>query len=122
MFIAAAVLSVLLAAVGLAAGLPKALLKGSVPDRLRGPGGLSAGLVRFIGLAELVAAAGLLTGLFVQPVGVAAAAGFGLLLVGAVAFHARAGDYADPRTRGGAMAPGVLAVVAAATAATLVLS
>ncbi|MFF7600843.1 DoxX family protein [Streptomyces mirabilis] len=48
------------------------------------PGGLSAPLVRFIGLAELGVAAGLLIGLFWQPVGIAAAVGFGLLLIGAV--------------------------------------
>ncbi|MGW0926983.1 DoxX family protein, partial [Streptomyces sp. NPDC002755] len=86
MFISAAVLSMVLAVVALAAGLPKALLKGSIPTQLQTPGGLSAPLVRLIGLAELGAAAGLLTGLFWQPIGVAAATGFGLLLVGAVRF------------------------------------
>ncbi|MGW0874159.1 DoxX family protein [Streptomyces sp. NPDC002740] len=122
MFISAAVLSVLLAVVALSAGLPKALLKGSIPAQLQTPGGLSAPLVRFIGLAELGAAAGLLTGLFLQPVGIAAATGFGLLLVGAVGFHAKAGDYADPKTRGNAMAPVILTAVAVAAATTLALS
>ncbi len=64
MFVFAAVLSVLLAVVGLAAGLPKALLKGSIPAQLQSPGGFSAPLVRFIGLAELAAAAGLIAGTF----------------------------------------------------------
>ncbi|MGW0926879.1 DoxX family protein [Streptomyces sp. NPDC002755] len=67
-------------------------------------------------------AAGLLTGLFWQPIGVAAATGFGLLLVGAVRFHAKAGDYANPETRGNAMAPAVLTAVAVAAATTLALS
>ncbi|WP_169317390.1 DoxX family protein [Actinacidiphila oryziradicis] len=122
MFISAAVLSVLLAVVGLAAGLPKALLKGSIPAQLQSPGGLSPPLVRFIGLAELGAAAGLLAGLFWQPIGVAAALGFAVVLVGAIGFHAKSGDYANPETRGNAMAPAILTVVAIAAAVTLVLS
>ncbi|MFE7927655.1 DoxX family protein [Streptomyces sp. NPDC057456] len=122
MFVFAAVLSVLLAVVGLAAGLPKALLKGSIPAQLQSPGGLSAPLVRFIGLAELAAATGLIAGLFWQPVGVAAALGFAVLLVGAVGFHAKSGDYANPETRGNAMAPIILTIIAIATAFTLVLA
>ncbi|MCX4860403.1 MULTISPECIES: DoxX family protein [Streptomyces] len=122
MFVFAAVLSVLLSVVGLAAGLPKALLKGSIPAQLQSPGGFSAPLVRFIGLAELAAAAGLIAGLFWQPIGVAAALGFAVLLVGAVGFHAKSGDYANPETRGNAMAPIILTVIAIAAAATLVLA
>ncbi|MCX4615461.1 MULTISPECIES: DoxX family protein [Streptomyces] len=122
MFVFAAVLSVLLAVVGLAAGLPKALLKGSIPAQLQSPGGFSAPLVRFIGLAELAAAAGLIAGLFWQPIGVGAALGFAVLLVGAVGFHAKSGDYANPETRGNAMAPIILTVIAIAAAATLVLA
>lgn len=119
MFVLAAVLSVLLAAVGLAAGLPKALLKGSIPSQLQSPGGLSAPLVRFIGLAELAAAAGLLAGLYWQPVGVAAALGFAAVLIGAVGFHAKSGDYTNPETRGNAMAPAILTLIAIAAAVTL---
>ena len=55
MMIFAAVLSVLLAIVALAAGLPKVRLTGDIPAQLQA-GGLSATLVRFIGLAELAAA------------------------------------------------------------------
>ncbi|WP_405970727.1 DoxX family protein [Streptomyces sp. NBC_00988] len=122
MFVFAAVLSVLLAAVGLAAGLPKALLKGSIPTQLQSPGGLSAPLVRFIGLAELAAAVGLLAGLFWWPIGVAAALGFAVVLVGAIGFHAKSGDYANPETRGNAMAPVILTIIAIAAAVTLVLA
>uniref|UniRef100_UPI002F918BE3 DoxX family protein n=1 Tax=Streptomyces sp. NBC_01562 TaxID=2975879 RepID=UPI002F918BE3 len=122
MYISAAVLSVLLALVALAAGTPKALLKGSVPAQLQSPGGLSASLVRFIGLAEVAAAVGLVVGLFWQPLGIAAAAGFAVLLVGAVRFHAKAGDYASPETRGNAMAPIILTLVAIAAAVTLTLA
>lgn len=122
MFVFAAVLSVLLAVVGLAAGLPKALLKGSIPAQLQSPGGLSAPLVRFIGLAELAAAVGLVAGLFWWPIGVAAALGFAVVLVGAVGFHAKSGDYANPETRGHSMAPVILTIIAIAAAVTLVLA
>lgn len=122
MFVLAAVLSVPLAAVGLAAGLPKALLKGSIPAQLQSPGGLSAPLVRFIGLAELAAAAGLLAGLFWWPIGAAAALGFAVVLIGAVGFHAKSGDYANPETRGHSMAPVILAIIAIAAAVTLILA
>ncbi|MCX5328884.1 MULTISPECIES: DoxX family protein [unclassified Streptomyces] len=122
MYITAAVLSVLLALVSLAAGVPKVLLKGDVPAGLQSHMGLSAGLVRFIGLAEVAAFVGLVVGLFWQPLGIAAAVGFGITMIGAVGFHTKAGDYADPATRGNAMAPIILALVSAATAVTLVLA
>ncbi len=119
MYITAAILSVLLALVTLAAGAPKALLKGDVSAGLQSHMGLSAGLVRFIGLAEVAAAAGLIVGLFWQPLGIAAAIGFTITMAGAVGFHAKAGDYADPATRGNAMAPFILIPLSIATAVTL---
>ncbi|MFF4136769.1 DoxX family protein [Streptomyces mirabilis] len=88
---------------------------------MQSPGRRSAPLVRFIGLAELGAAAGLLKGLFWQPVGIAAAVGFGLLLIGAVRFHAKAGDYANPRPGATRWHP-PLTAVAVAAALTLALS
>jgi DoxX-like family len=122
MYVAAAILSVLLAAVALAAGAPKVVLKGSTPAHLQSHMGLSTGLVRFIGLAEVSAAAGLIVGLFWQPLGIAAAVGFAVLLIGAIGFHAKAGDYADPKTRTQATTPIVLASVAIAAAVTLALA
>jgi len=47
---------------------------------------------RLIGVAELAAVAGVLAGLFWLPIGVAAATGMALLLVGAVAVHRRVRD------------------------------
>jgi hypothetical protein len=119
MYITAAILSVLLALVSLAAGAPKTMLKGDVSAQLQSHLGLSAGLVRFVGLAEVAAFVGLIVGLFWQPLGIAAAVGFGITMIGAVGYHAKAGDYADPATRGNAMAPIILALVSAATAITL---
>ena len=47
---------------------------------------------RLIGASELAAAAGLLAGLWWHPLGVAAAAGMTLLLLGAMITHRRAAD------------------------------
>ncbi len=47
---------------------------------------------RLIGVTELAATAGILTGLWWHPLGLAAAAGMALLLIGAVITHRRAGD------------------------------
>ncbi len=49
---------------------------------------------RLIGAAELAAAAGILTGLWWHPLGVAAAAGMALLLLGAIITHRKAADSA----------------------------
>ena len=47
---------------------------------------------RLIGIAELSAAAGILIGLWWHPLGVAAAAGMAVLLLGALITHRRAAD------------------------------
>jgi uncharacterized membrane protein YphA (DoxX/SURF4 family) len=47
---------------------------------------------RLIGVAELAAAAGILTGLWWHPLGLAAAAGMALLLLGAIITHRQAAD------------------------------
>ena len=47
---------------------------------------------RLIGVTELAAAAGILTGLCWHPLGLAAAAGMALLLLGAIVTHRRAAD------------------------------
>jgi uncharacterized membrane protein YphA (DoxX/SURF4 family) len=47
---------------------------------------------RLIGAAELAAAAGIVTGLWWHPLGVAAAAGMAVLLVGAIITHRKAAD------------------------------
>jgi uncharacterized membrane protein YhaH (DUF805 family) len=59
---------------------------------------------RLIGLAELAAAAGVLTGLWWHPLGVAAAAGMAILLTGAMISHRRAKD------SGKEMAPALFAL------------
>ncbi len=60
---------------------------------------------RLIGAAELAAAAGILIGLWWHPLGVAAAAGMALLLLGALITHRRTAD------GGKEMAPALIALV-----------
>jgi uncharacterized membrane protein YphA (DoxX/SURF4 family) len=62
---------------------------------------------RLIGVAELAAAAGVLAGLWWHPLGIAAAAGMTLLLIGALITHRRAAD------SGKEMAPVLLALALA---------
>ncbi|MFE9812690.1 DoxX family protein [Streptomyces sp. NPDC005548] len=121
MYIAAVILSVLLALLSLAAGAPKVQLKGDVPDGLVAKG-LSSAKVRLIGLAEIAAAAGLVAGIWWQPLGIAAAVGMAVLLLAAIGYHVKWGDYSDSATRGAAMAPVLFVLVAVAAAATLAAS
>jgi uncharacterized membrane protein YphA (DoxX/SURF4 family) len=60
---------------------------------------------RLIGAAELAAAAGILIGLWWHPLGVAAAAGMAVLLVGAIITHRKAADSVKD------MAPAVVGLV-----------
>lgn len=122
MFIAASILSVLLALVALFAGLPKVTMTGNLPAQLQSHMHLSAGLVRFIGLAEVAAAVGLVAGVLWRPIGIAAAVGFTALLIGAVGFHFKSGDYANPATRANALAPIILAALSIGAAITLTLT
>jgi uncharacterized membrane protein YphA (DoxX/SURF4 family) len=90
-FIATAVLATLLAAGFVAAGLPKVLAQPAAVDNARQLG-YSLSAFRLIGLLELSGSAGLLIGLFWAPLGVAAAAGLALLVLGAVITHLRRRD------------------------------
>ncbi|MGW2572121.1 DoxX family protein [Streptomyces sp. NPDC001537] len=54
--------------------------------------GMTVGLLRVVGALELAGVAGLLTGLAWMPLGVAAATGLALLMVGAAVVHLRLGD------------------------------
>ena len=67
--------------------------------------GISWPSYRLIGAAELAAVAGILIGLWWHPLGVAAAAGMALLLLGAIITHRKAADSAKE------MAPALLALL-----------
>jgi hypothetical protein len=66
-------------------GVPRSL---AIRDHL----GISPTRWRVIGLLELAGVIGVLVGLAWAPIGVAAAVGLALLVVGAIAFHVRASD------------------------------
>lgn len=53
---------------------------------------LSSGVSRFVGWCQLAGAIGLIGGLCWRPLGIAAAVGLVLLMVGAVTVHRRVGD------------------------------
>lgn len=115
MFVATLVVTSLLAVAMVAGGL--AALAGAPAmlatyERL----GVGRDLGRAIGALEVAAGAGLLVGLWSRTpaVGLAAAGGIVALMLGAIGYHARAGDYRDPVQRGAAMAPMLVLVLAAA--------
>jgi hypothetical protein len=93
MVIAGVIASVLLALVAAASAVPKLAGTRQMLDEATHLGIPRTGYV-VIGALELAAAAGLLAGLAVAPLGVAAAGGLVLMMAGAVVSHLRAGDRA----------------------------
>ncbi|MGW0189012.1 DoxX family protein [Streptomyces sp. NPDC003362] len=91
MFIATVAFSALLTLVFSGAGSAKLSGSQKMVDQLAHLG-VGPALMRFIGTAQLLGAAGLLVGLWVGPLGVAAAIGLAVLMTGAVIYHVRAGD------------------------------
>jgi uncharacterized membrane protein YphA (DoxX/SURF4 family) len=84
-------LSILLAAACLLPGLAKVLGHPKM-QKSAAHFGIPWRRYRLIGVAELAAAVGVLAGLWWHPLGVAAAAGMVVLLIGAVTTHRRALD------------------------------
>ena len=106
-----AVLSLAAALVLLLAGGQKVLMRPRVARNLRRLG-VGPALTRLIGVLEIAGAVGLVAGSWVSPLGIAAAAGLICLLIGALIYHARAGDFSNRERRAEALAPGALLVVA----------
>jgi uncharacterized membrane protein YphA (DoxX/SURF4 family) len=108
MFVVTIVLAILLSLAYAASGIQK--LAGTKMMR-EGADHLNIPFPRYrlIGVLELLAVVGLLVGLAVWPLGVAAAAGLVLLMAGALVFHLRAGD--KIAQFGPALALGVIALV-----------
>src|SRR5258705_8471662 len=94
MFIPTAVLSVLLALGFAMAGFSKLSTAADKMMAELGGLGLSTGLIRLIGALEILGAAGLVIGLWIGPLGLAATTGLALLMIGAVIYHIRARDNA----------------------------
>ncbi|KAF0958409.1 DoxX family protein [Rhodococcus sp. T7] len=105
------VCGVLLAVSAVAVSIPKLRLKGTAWTGLQARG-LSGQQVRLIGVAELAGGIGVLVGLYWTPLGVIATVALLILLLCAIAFHVRHGDYGNPDTRGVAMPAVYLAVLA----------
>jgi uncharacterized membrane protein YphA (DoxX/SURF4 family) len=108
MFVVTLILAILLALAFGAAGAQKlasAKMASDSADHL----GIPLSRYRLIGVPELLGAIGLLVGLAVWPLGVAAAAGLVLLMIGAVVTHIRVGD--KIAAFGPALALGLLAAV-----------
>ena len=116
MTVASIVMGIMLAVLFVALGVAKLLL---VPFMARAAEhfGISPTNYRLIGALEVAAAGGLVIGLFWPPLGIAAAVGLVVLLIGAVVAHRRAGDGAKETF------PAVwIALVSAATAVVTVLA
>lgn len=92
------------------------LRAGEDSEGMRAHLGVPVSVWKVIALLEIGGGAGLLAGLAVQPLGVAAAGGLILLSVGAVASHLRVGDGVKKA------APAVLGLVLAAGAGALLLA
>lgn len=112
MFVTAVILAIVLAPVLIFLGTAKVIRHPMMVAKARHLGFSERGF-QLVGAIELVGIAGLLTGLFWPPLGVAAAAGLVLFLVGGAIAHARVKDTVT------AMIPAV--VCAALSASTLVL-
>jgi hypothetical protein len=108
MFIATAILSVLLALVFARVGALKVFTAADKMVAELGRLGVSAGLVRLIGALEILGAAGLVIGLWIGPLGIAAATGLALLMIGAAIYHIKARDTAK-----NTLAPLILLLVSA---------
>ena len=94
MFIATAILSVLLALGFAQVGASKVSTAADKMVAELGRLGVSTGLIRLIGALEILGAAGLVIGLWIGPLGIAAAIGLALLMIGAVIYHIKARDTA----------------------------
>jgi len=112
MHIAFIVISALLALEMAGAGVPK-LLQLSAVHRNAEHLGVSVGLHRMIGVAEVAAAVGLGLGIAYPPLGVVTGVAVCLLMCGAVGYHIKAGDKAS------AILPAILTAVAAVAVALL---
>ena len=91
MFVATVVLTLLLAAVFIGAGIPK-ILGTKTSLRMRDHLQINPQLYRVVGFLEIAAVAGLLIGLFVPVLSVAAAVGLVLLMIGGIVSHICAGE------------------------------
>jgi uncharacterized membrane protein YphA (DoxX/SURF4 family) len=92
MFIAYAVIAVLLALGLLPSAWTKLTRQERVVQTFTGQLGVPLGLYPFLAACEIAGGAGLIIGLWYGPLGIAAAAGVALYFVGAIGAHLRKSD------------------------------
>jgi uncharacterized membrane protein YphA (DoxX/SURF4 family) len=107
--VASAVVSIVLAVLLIASAVMKFRKQDQVVAMITGLG-VPLSWFPFLGAAEVAGAVGLVVGLAVPPVGIAAAIGVIVYFIGAVVTHLRAGDHALVSP----LMPGLLAVAALA--------
>lgn len=92
MFIALAIVTALLALVALNSAVMKLRKNEQVVDVIHGTVGVPLRYLPVLAALEIAGALGIVAGLWVEPLGIAAAAGLTAYFVGAVIGHLRAGD------------------------------
>jgi hypothetical protein len=107
-FVAYAVIAVLLALMLLPSAWTKLVRNERAVQTFTGKLGVPLGLYPFMAACEIAGAAGLIIGLWYGPLGIAAAVGLVLYFVGAIFTHLRKRDFK------GARSPLVILVIAAA--------
>jgi len=85
------ILSVLLGLIFLFGGVGLLRDQDPMATTVRGLG-VGSSLQRVIGVLKVLGGIGVVAGLLVQPLGIAAAVGIAALMVGAIGFHVKAGD------------------------------
>lgn len=98
MFIALAIITVLLAALVAGSAAKKLQKDPQVLDVIGGTVGVPDRYIPVLAALELAGATGILLGLWLEPLGIAAAAGLVAYFIGAIIGHLRVGD-----TKGAAM-------------------
>jgi hypothetical protein len=110
-FVAYAVIAVLLALMLLPSARAKLVRNERAVQTFTGKLGVPLGLYPFMAACEIAAAAGLIIGLWYGPLGIAAAVGLVLYFIGAIGAHLRKRDFK------GLPSPTVILIVAAAAVA-----
>jgi hypothetical protein len=105
MYISYIIVAIVLAALLVMSGRGKLVKDQRITESLTKVG-VPTSWFPYLATAELAGALGLIVGIFVAPLGIAAAIGIVLYFVGAVTTHVRASD-----TKGGLSAPGPLLVL-----------
>jgi hypothetical protein len=108
MFVAYAVIAVLLAAALMMSAYTKLARNERVVQTFTGQLGVPLELYPFMAACEIAGAAGLIFGLWYVPLGIAAAVGLVLYFIGAIVAHLRKSDFKGVRS------PLVIFIIAAA--------